>query len=156
MRSSNGTIIGTCARRQEAPVRGVTVRKVDGAETRARCQRRVNTRVGCLALLASSALLVLSTGCPTMGPGYSRVPVPVMVDGIYTNRATGLVFPEFIGDLKRSGITQYDANCHDVSVTYDSISPASPLRVTIYMYPAARTLRVGSTPDIVESARSRR
>jgi hypothetical protein len=104
------------------------------------------------ALIAGMSLLLL--GCPTMQPKYLSQPAAVEATGSYTHSASGMVFPDAVGDFRRTSIRRYDAEGLDVSARYDLVAPPRAVAATVYVYPAPPLVSIGSPQEVVATARA--
>jgi len=104
------------------------------------------------ALIAGMSLLLL--GCPSMRPKYLSQPASVDATGSYTHAASGMVFPDALGDFRRTSISRYDAEGLDVSAGYDLFAPPRVIAATVYVYPAPPLVSIGSPPEVVATARA--
>ena len=68
----------------------------------------------------------------------------------YVHEETGIVFPEVVGDFQRVDVTEFDDSRAGVSVGYDPSDPNDRIVLTMFVYPDADILSIGSVPDAVE------
>ncbi len=110
------------------------------------------TRMKACEIAVAIMLVVLSAGCPTV---QSIQPNQIIVEGAYTHSGSKMVFPVYAGLLQRVRITQYAPAEQDVGVGYNLADAGAPVAATVYVYPAPRLTAIGSSPAMVEEARTR-
>jgi hypothetical protein len=74
-------------------------------------------------------------------------------DGPYTQAATGMVFPESVGELKRVSIIQYKPDGTDESAGYNRAVPMQEIVATVYIFPSPNLTSIGSPQAVIDSAR---
>jgi len=87
--------------------------------------------------------LLLAGGMPAAQAAYYPDPKDVDVMGPYTQDASGMVFPESVGDFKRADVISYNSERTDESATYiQDKNGKESVAITIYVYPVP--LDIGS------------
>ena len=74
-----------------------------------------------------------------MAGAASAQPTSVEQAGPYLQAASRTVFPEQVGDFRRSSMTRFDERGDDFSATYNLTGPKGRLVVSVYVYPAPYT-----------------
>jgi hypothetical protein len=87
-------------------------------------------------------------------PVYKSQPTHTPTKGTYVQPASGFSFPEFVGEFRRTVITQYDSDGLDVSAGFERQLPAGEIETTVYVYPSPAVVSIGSPANVVQSARS--
>jgi hypothetical protein len=106
----------------------------------------VRRRLGAILLAGTVALLA---GCASAPPAPSGEPKPVEVAGPFRH-ASGLVFPEGLGDFVRVSITQFPSTHDNYGVTYQ-LGPQRATTVTAFVYPAGSDSLKGHFEAVVAS-----
>ena len=72
---------------------------------------------------------------------YYDEPREIDVTGPYTQAATGMVFPESVGDFQRDGVVSYNSERTDESATYiQERDGKESVAITVYVYPVPADL----------------
>ena len=100
------------------------------------------------------ALAMLCAGCTSKEPARHE-PRRFEPDGPYLHRASGMSFPEALGGLTRTAITEYGKDATDISTGYNLLTPDLKAAITIYVYPAPQITSIGSPPNVIEGARKK-
>jgi hypothetical protein len=77
------------------------------------------------------------------------------VRGPFLAKEAGITFPERVRDFQRVIVTIYSADAKNIGVGYNLLTPANPVAVTVYIYPARRVISIGSPRSVVEGARQK-
>lgn len=78
---------------------------------------------------------LLALGLCLAGPALAQGAVD-QPDGPWTHSATGVQFPQAVGEYNRNTIHEFDANGNDAGVGYVLRTDQGVLSVTVYVYPA--------------------
>src|SRR5688572_18952660 len=79
--------------------------------------------------------------------------------GTVSHAASAAHFPERVGELRRSNVTQYDAAASNVSASYNLVRGGDRLLITVYVYPVASVVSApgsGGTAAVARAALCRR
>jgi hypothetical protein len=90
-------------------------------------------RTGVLKFALCGLLLLGSTALAQAE--YYNDPREVDVTGPYTQAATGMVFPESVGDFQRDEIISYNSERTDESATYIQDKDGATTVISVYVYP---------------------
>ena len=85
-------------------------------------------------LVAAVALAILTVGAPIGGPLSAQTEID-QPSGDWTHQATGVSFPDTLGEFKRVKITEFSEDGRDSSVSYTGSDDNGTLTFTIYLYP---------------------
>lgn len=85
-------------------------------------------------VFAALALCTVLLACPTIVA--TPQPVSVQATGTWTQEASGLRFPEQIGDWRRVQITRFDERGANVGVGYNHETLRASVTFTVYVYPS--------------------
>ena len=81
-------------------------------------------------------------------------PIPLSVAGDFRHEPSQFVFPVAVGGFTRVAMMRYDSAGLHVSAGYNGGTPACPVIVTHYVYPAPRMQFLGADPAVVRSLES--
>jgi hypothetical protein len=98
------------------------------------------------------AFLLFVWGCPTVRTGNEFRSEQINVQGSFHHEASGITFPETVGNYIRDRIIHYDGNYLDVSAGYNLTHPHVVL-ATVYVYPIPGVVSVLSPPNVANTAR---
>ncbi|MGI8785855.1 MAG: hypothetical protein ACR2L2_19645 [Acidobacteriota bacterium] len=108
------------------------------------------------------ALLVLLMACASgpigrdeSTPSGTNASERLAAQGTYVHPASRIRFPKNIGGFQRERVIRYDAKGLDVSAAYNCLNALHPMAATVYVYPAPSLVSIGSSPEVVASARAR-
>lgn len=76
--------------------------------------------------------------------------VVLNVDGPFHHEPSGVVLPVEAGRLRRSEVRSYDADGHDVGVSYNLPSMIEPITATVYIYPVSSKAPSEGTSSLAE------
>jgi hypothetical protein len=97
------------------------------------------------SLYAFTFISVVAAAVPAAGQ------TRITQSGPVPHQAAAAVFPERVGEFRRTGVVQYDAKGEDMSAGYNLVTPEGRLTVTVYIYPPRET-----APDAERAAACRR
>jgi hypothetical protein len=75
-------------------------------------------------------ILLTLTACPHF---ITPLPAPIEVSGTYRHPASGLEFPESVGDYHRAQMTRFDREGLDVGIGYNHEEPDALVAFTVYV-----------------------
>jgi hypothetical protein len=88
-------------------------------------------------------------GAPKLAQAnYFDDPREVEVSGPYTQAATGMIFPESVGDFKRTDVISYNSERTDESAGYLLEKDAKQIAITVYVYPVPADLGTALTQNL--------
>jgi len=103
-------------------------------------------RIGLVTALAAALC-----GCWTTR---EAVPEPAPKQAGQTGHTgSGIRFPATLDRFARTRVRVYDAAGKDVGAGYDLADTQTPVAVTLYVYPAPKLTSVGSSEEVVETAK---
>ncbi len=106
-----------------------------------------------IIILISVVLISLPLfSCTNTNPQYLAQPESIQVTGTYTHVSSGIMFPQTVGNFHRNDVIRFDTQGLDVGASY--ADPTRPIAIDVYVYPAPSLVNIGSSPEVVESARS--
>lgn len=73
--------------------------------------------------------------------------------GPYTQAATGMTYPESVGQFRRVNIIRYKPDGSDESAGYNDPTPMREINMTVYVFPSLPILSIGSPRSVVEDTR---
>jgi len=73
--------------------------------------------------------------------------------GSYTQAATGMTYPDSVGQFRRVNIIRYKADGSDESAGYNDAAPMREINMTVYVFPSPPILSIGSPRSVVEDTR---
>ncbi len=74
--------------------------------------------------------------------------------GVYQEPATGMSYPEAIGDFARVNVIKYAPDGTDESVGYSDETPSSEIVMTVYFFRSPPLHSFGSPQSVINSARA--
>src|ERR1700712_4291255 len=95
-----------------------------------------------LALIAAACLPACPLAAEELHP-----------EGPFTEPATGMTFPQAIGDFQRVNVYKYNPDGSDESAGYNRMTPGSEIAMTVYVFPSPPLLSIGSPKEVVDGAR---
>jgi hypothetical protein len=104
--------------------------------------------------LLSMLIIVAATACAPQ-PQNPPPPPAMNAAGFIMHDPSGMRFPDRVDDFRRGRMIRYDKEGRDVSAGYDSVNPAMPIVATVYVYPAPPLTSIGSSAEVIASARER-
>lgn len=107
-----------------------------------------------LQIVLSFIVILILFGCPTRTTPPTVSPEVSQLEGDWTHEASGMVFPQSIGDFKRVTINHYDKEENNVGVGYNLQSMFKPVIATVYVYPSPRIISIMSPPEVIETTRT--
>lgn len=75
--------------------------------------------------------------------------------GVYVQEATGMRYPESVGDFQRANVIRYKEDGTDESAGYNRAVPLKEIVATVYVFPSPRLRSFGSPQYVIEDARNR-
>ncbi|MEO6164483.1 MAG: hypothetical protein ABIP88_10120 [Candidatus Binatia bacterium] len=100
------------------------------------------------------ALTVFIWGCPTVRPPNGFRPEQLNIQGPFHHEASGITFPESVGNYQRNIIGHYDGNFQDVSAGYNLKRDADVIFATVYVYSIPGVVSILSPPHTTKLVRS--
>jgi len=75
--------------------------------------------------------------------------------GPYTQTASGMIFPESVGDFTRVNIIRYRPDGTDESGGYNRLETAHEINATLYVFPSPSVTSFASPANVIAGARAR-
>lgn len=107
-----------------------------------------------MKILKSLILVILAVTLFSCRSIHANNPASLHVSSEYTHVGSETVFPENIGKFQRVQITRFTPDGRDVGIGYNLNNLASPVVATVYIYPAPDLVTIGSSPDVIGTARN--
>src|ERR1700682_5181477 len=100
-------------------------------------------------LLIGLALCFLIAGAAAQGLNVLRP------SGTYTQTASGMSFPESVGDFTRVNVIRYRPDGTDESAGYNRVEQAHEISGTVYVFPSPSLTSFASPASVIAQARAR-
>jgi hypothetical protein len=75
--------------------------------------------------------------------------------GAYTQTASGMIFPESVGDFTCVSVARYRPDGTDESAGYNRLEPGHEVAGTVYVFPSPPVTSFGSPVNVIAEARGR-
>ena len=99
------------------------------------------------------AALALSF-CFTAGAALAQSVNVLRPSGTYIQAASGMAFPESVGDFVRVSVIRYRSDGTDESAGYNRFEPAHEIVGTVYVFPSPPLISIGSPQNVIDGARA--
>jgi hypothetical protein len=75
--------------------------------------------------------------------------------GTYTQAASGMIFPESVGDFTRVNVIRYKPDGTDESAGYNRLEQSHEINGTVYVFPSPSVTSFASPANVIAQARAR-